>query len=142
METGKRGTFAHGQTYMALSRCTTLGGIILKKPILKKHIWTDYRVVDFLTKYQYKKAEQSYSVDKKVEVIKRAIKNKAALQIVYLKPNDEKTRRIVRPEAVGEMEYQSKKYLGMRAFCMKRNAERVFRIDRILEIEEVRVESS
>ena len=137
-----RGTFAHGQTYVALSRCTTLSGIILKKPILKKHIWTDYRVVDFLTKYQYKKAEQSYSVDKKVEVIKRAIKNKAALQIVYLKPNDEKTRRIVRPEAVGEMEYQSKKYLGMRAFCMKRNAERVFRIDRILEIEEVRVESS
>jgi predicted DNA-binding transcriptional regulator YafY len=35
------------------------------------------------------------------------------------------------------MEYQGKKYLGMRAFCMKRNEERVFRIDWILEIEEV-----
>jgi hypothetical protein len=132
-----RGTFAHGQTYVALSRCTTMGGIILKKPILKKHIWTDYKVVDFLTKYQYKKAEQSCPVGNKVEVINRAIKNKTALQIVYLKPNDEKTRRIVRPETLGEMEYQGKKYLGMRAFCMKRNEERVFRIDRILEIEEV-----
>jgi len=132
-----RGTFTHGQTYVALSRCTTLSGIILKKPILKKHIWTDYKVIDFLTKYQYKKAEQSCPIDNKVEVIKRAIEKKAALQIVYLKPNDEKTRRVVRPEAFGEMEYRGKKYLGMRAFCTKRNEERTFRIDRILEIEEV-----
>jgi hypothetical protein len=132
-----RGAFAHGQTYVALSRCTTLDGIILKKPILKKHIWTDYKVVDFLTKYQYKKADQSYPVNDKVETIKRAIENKRALQIVYLKPNDEKTRRTVIPEAVGEMEYHEKSYLGMRAFCTKRNEERVFRVDRILEIQEV-----
>ena len=52
-----------------------------------------------------------------------------------LKLNDEKTTRVVRPEAVGEMEYHGKKYLGMRAFCLKRNEERTFRIDRILEIE-------
>ncbi len=58
------------------------------------------------------------------------------LEIVYLKPNDEKMIRVVRPETVGEMEYRGKKYLGMRAFCLKRNEERVFRIDRILEIRE------
>ena len=33
-----RGTFAHGQMYVALSRCTTLEGIILKKKILKKRV--------------------------------------------------------------------------------------------------------
>lgn len=132
-----RGAFAHGQTYVALSRCTTLDGIVLKKPILKKHIWTDYKVVDFLTKYQYKKAEQSCPVNNKVETIRKAIEGKRALQIVYLKPNDEKTKRIVIPEAVGEMEYQGKSYLGMRAFCTKRNEERVFRVDRILGIQEV-----
>jgi hypothetical protein len=131
-----KGTFAHGQMYVALSRCTTLGGIILKKLALKKHIWTNYQVMDFLTKYQYKKAEQSCPVDGKIEVIRKAIENEASLEIVYLKPSDEKTTRVVRPEAVGEMEYHGKKYLGMRAFCLKRNEDRVFRVDRILEIKE------
>jgi hypothetical protein len=129
-----RGTFAHGQMYVALSRCTTLGGIILKKPALKKHIWTNYQVMDFLTKYQYKKAEATCPVDSKIEVIRKAIENEALLEIVYLKPSDEKTTRVVRPKAVGEMEYRGKKYLGMRAFCLKRNEERAFRIDRVLEI--------
>jgi len=129
-----KGTFAHGQMYVALSRCTTLGGIILMRPALKKHIWTNYQVMDFLTKYQYKKAEQSYPVGDKIDVIREAIENKLSLEIVYLKTSDEKTMRVVRPEAVGEMEYRGKKYLGMQAFCLKRNEERVFRIDRILEI--------
>jgi hypothetical protein len=132
-----RGTFAHGQMYVALSRCTTLGGIVLKKPGLKKHIWTDYQVMDFLTKYQYKKAEQCCPVDIKIEAIRKAIEKEASLEIVYLKPSDEKTTRVVRPEAVGEMEYHGKKYLGMRAFCLKRNEERVLRVDRILDIREL-----
>lgn len=128
------GTFAHGQMYVALSRCTTLEGIVLKRPALKKHIWTNYQVMDFLTRYQYRKAEAAQLVDGKIEVIRKAIEDGTALEIVYLKPSDEKTTRVVRPEAVGEMEYRGKKYLGMRAFCLKRNEERVFRIDRILEM--------
>jgi len=59
-------------------------------------------------------------------VIKRAIENGIALEIVYLKPDDEKARSVIKPETVGEMEYPGKNYLGMRAFCLKRNEERVF----------------
>jgi len=129
-----RGAFAHGQTYVALSRCTTLEGIVLKRPILKKHVWTDYRICDFLTKYQYGKAEKACPVGDKSRLIEETIKEQGLLEIVYLKPNDEKSKRIVRPLTIGEMEYQGKHYLGMRAFCTMRNEERTFRVDRILEI--------
>ncbi|WP_445083566.1 WYL domain-containing protein [Candidatus Cardinium sp. cByotN1] len=32
------------------------------------------------------------------------------------------------------MEYLSKPYIGVKAFCLKRKEYRVFRVDRILEI--------
>jgi ATP-dependent DNA helicase PIF1 len=137
-----RGTFAHGQMYVALSRCTTLEGLVLKKPIAKKHIWLDWKVVDFLTQYQYDKAEQRLPVSDKLMVIQKAIGENGWLELVYLKPDDQKSRRTVQPISVGEMSYQGKSYLGLRAFCLTRNAERTFRVDRILEISEIRDSSS
>jgi ATP-dependent exoDNAse (exonuclease V) alpha subunit len=41
------GAFEAGQTYVALSRCRTLGGIVLKQPIRPNDIKTDERIVDF-----------------------------------------------------------------------------------------------
>lgn len=43
------GTFAHGQMYVALSRATSLEGIILKQPLNPRHILLDERVVDFMS---------------------------------------------------------------------------------------------
>ena len=42
-----RGAFEHGQTYVALSRCRTLEGIVLKNPLKPRDIMTDPRIVDF-----------------------------------------------------------------------------------------------
>ena len=41
------GTFSHGQMYVALSRCTSLNGVILKKPLSPRHILLDERVAHF-----------------------------------------------------------------------------------------------
>lgn len=44
-----RGTFAHGQIYVALSRCTSLEGICLKVPIKKHHIIVDRKITQFFS---------------------------------------------------------------------------------------------
>ncbi len=69
-----RGTFAHGQMYVALSRCTSLEGIVLKQPIAKKHIWMDWRVVQFVTRYQYGKAEEALPAGDREKLILKAIR--------------------------------------------------------------------
>jgi ATP-dependent DNA helicase PIF1 len=129
-----RGTFAHGQVYVALSRCTRLSGIILSKPIQKHHILMDYRVVKFLTRFQYQKAEESFGYADKVRLIREVMQKNRDLEIVYLKPDDTKSRRRIRPESVEQMEYRGREFEGLRAFCYERQDHRHFRIDRILEI--------
>lgn len=131
------GTFSHGQVYVALSRCTSFEGIVLKKPIEKKHIFMDWKIVNFLTKYQYQQSDKKLSKEKKMETIKQAIKNKTKIAITYLKSNDTKSKRTILPKKVGTMNYMGKEYLGVEAYCFLREEDRVFRIDRILEINDV-----
>ena len=129
-----RGTFSHGQLYVALSRCTGIKGIVLKQPVHKRNVLLDQRVVSFVTDYQYKQAHKKFSIEERFELLARAIKEKKKVEIVYLKIKDEKSKRVVVPIEVGEMRYQGRKFKGLKALCTDKDGERVFHIERILEM--------
>ncbi len=129
-----RGMFAHGQAYVALSRCTTLDGLVLKKPVEEKHIFTDWRIQKFLTDTRYLRANQKMPVEEKQQRISAAIENDQDLHLVYLKSNDTRSERRVTPEEVGEMSYQGHPFDGLKGYCHKRDAERVFNLEKILQL--------
>jgi len=129
-----RGSFAHGQTYVALSRCTTLSGLVLRVPIEKRHILLDWKVVKFLTNFQYAISDNNISLDVKIEFLRKKLEEKSFADIIYLKSNDEKSKRRIWPIEIGKMEYLGKEFIGVTADDDLRGEERVFRVDRILEI--------
>ena len=129
-----RGAFAHGQVYVALSRCTSFNGIVLTKEITKTHIRMDWRVVKFLTSLKYRKADETTGIDEKRGIIDDAIRRGIDLEVIYLKPDDTKSTRTIRPIVIEQMEYKGRAFEGLRAYCRLRGDQRTFRIDRILEI--------
>lgn len=129
-----RGMFAHGQAYVALSRCRTLEGMVLKKPLKPAHVILDYAVITFLTKYQYARSEASSSLEDKIAILEKSMQEATPIEIVYLKSNDTKSKRSIRVQSIREEVYMGKSFLAVRWFCLMRQEERVFRVDRILEI--------
>ena len=129
-----RGMFAHGQAYVALSRCVSLEGMSLTRALRGSDILMDWRVVKFLTSHQYKLSERSLPLADKIILINNAIAAGKNLEMTYLKAGDEKSRRVVKPFRLGSKVFMNREFLGMDCFCLDRKSERVFRVDRILEL--------
>ena len=127
--------FAAGQTYVGLSRCVSLAGLSLARAVRMGDVITDRRIVKFVTGHQYKLSDRDMPLEMKVALINKAIKEGKCLGLIYLKAGDEKSRRKVRPLAVGERSYRQASFTGLDAYCLDRCADRVFRVDRILELE-------
>lgn len=127
--------FAPGQVYVALSRLRALEGMLLARPLKKTHVRVDWRVVKFMTGHSYAVSEKEMPLGEKISFIESAIKNGQRLAITYLKSSDVKSKRIVEPVEVGEMEYCGKPFTGLRCVCDLRGEERIFSVKRILEME-------
>lgn len=130
-----RGTFAPGQMYVALSRCTSLEGIVLRKPLRKQDILLDWAVIRYLTRSQYDQAARTLSLEEKRRVLEDAIREKRPLEMVYLKGTDVKSRRTIQPLRMGEMEYAGRPFLGLEAWCRTRRDRRVFNVEKILSLD-------
>ena len=126
--------FAPGQVYVALSRCTTLYGLVLRRPLRKSDVFVDRRIVRFLTAKAWEAAEAVLPFARRLEIIREAIEKKQALVMTYLKASDVKSHRVVTPESVGEMTYKGKSFTAMLAHCHLRGELRTFRVDRILDL--------
>ncbi len=129
-----RGTFCHGQLYVALSRCTSLEGIILKRPISQKDILMDPLIAEFLTLFQYRQAESSLPIEQRRSILEKAIQHNQTLEITYLKENNTKTLRRIVPRVFRNIEYNGQPCLGVEAFCLERNANWIFRVPCIVNI--------
>lgn len=116
-----RGTFAPGQLYVALSRCTTLSGISLRAPLSLRHIQTDDRISRFMEHYIFPKDSGS-----KIRCLQDAARQRQKLDILYQKTNGQISRRVIIPLHIkGE---------NLLAFCTQRQEQRSFNIERITEI--------
>ena len=127
--------FGYGQTYTALSRCTSLDGIVLTRPIGEELIRTDHRIQKYFSDRKIESANKRMPVSEKIQFIRNSIESGTDLEINYLKRNNVESRHIVSPKEVGELSYEGASYQGMRAKCTEAGKILNFRIDRITELE-------
>lgn len=129
------GAFAHGQVYVALSRCRTLEGISLNNPINDKDIIVDPRVVSFYSTRTIPVLPLQVSNSTTLDILLKAIKDNAIALIEYQNYDGEVSKRQISKIQISN-NHKDRGYLNahIKAYCHLRKEEREFKIDRIRKI--------
>ncbi|MFW5719759.1 MAG: AAA family ATPase [Candidatus Dojkabacteria bacterium] len=131
-----RGAFAHGQVYVALSRCRTLEGITLIKPVQARHIFMDARVVQFLNGTSLHESKKNQSEEDKLARLQAAIVNEQAVRIEYIKDGQSSIREIA-PQRIEKMSYGGHDFMGIEAICLRRWDTRIFSLHKVLSVQPI-----
>ncbi|HKZ36551.1 MAG TPA: AAA family ATPase [Chryseolinea sp.] len=129
-----KGTFAHGQIYVALSRCTSLEGLILRQALLPEHIWSDQRINYFLQGRNEGQTYRRMTVPEKKEILQKCIDYENSITMTYTTGNGQTFQKNIRPTWIGEMEYQGVEYLAVETQDMETGENRAYSVNRIVTL--------
>lgn len=118
--------FAGGQSYVALSRVTSYDWLFLKRELKKADIHLDRRIMYFMS---------NALILQKKETILEAIEQGNDIRFHYVKSTWEISSRSVSPHNVDNMNYNWYEYIWLVWYCHERNAQRVFNLNKMFDVE-------
>jgi len=131
-----RGTFAHGQIYVALSRCTSLDGLTLRQNLLPKHIWSDERINYFVQGQAEGQSYHRMTITEKKKILQNCIDFETSTIMTYTTSTGQTFRKNIRPLWLGEMEYQGIEYLAVETHDLETGENRSYSVKRIVTLNE------